>query len=341
MRIKGVTYDTGFINGGVSTKEIFDEVQVAREMRIIRRDLNCNGVRITGGDADRLERAAWLAAREGLEVWYCPFTCNLNREELKDFLLDAATRAARILGQGYPVVFVTGSEVSLFTKGFFSDLDLNDRIDVLKDPARLREKVPEVRKRLRAFFAAVIPLIRKRFPGTITYAALPFEAVDWTLFDIIATDGAYRNASNASSYRDSIRRFACQGKPAAITEFGCATYAGAGDHPGYGLWNIEWEQGRPLRMNGRFVRSETEQANYITALLDIFQAENVDAAFVTSFASWHLPHRQDPLYDLDMASYAIVKVGSDQDTLTYPGMDWEPKESFRALAAWMPVNTSG
>jgi hypothetical protein len=58
MRIKGITYDTGFINAGVSTKEKFEPGIVQREMHIIKNDLHCNAVRITGGDKDRLEIAA-------------------------------------------------------------------------------------------------------------------------------------------------------------------------------------------------------------------------------------------------------------------------------------------
>ncbi len=72
MRGNGITYDTGFFNAGVSTREPFDPEIVRREMRIIRGDLRCNAVRITGGDPDRLEIAAVHAADIGLEVWFSP-----------------------------------------------------------------------------------------------------------------------------------------------------------------------------------------------------------------------------------------------------------------------------
>lgn len=215
MRIKGVTYDTGFINSGVTTKEIFDTKIIAREMQIIKKDLHCNAVRITGGDADRLEITAKLAANAGLEVWYCPFTCDLTIKELKNFLIDAAERAEQIRSTGAEVVFVTGSEVTLVTKGFFSDDKFDDRLLLLKDPAKLREKIPEVRNRLNEFFKELMPLIREKFHGKISYASLPFEAVDWSLFDIIATDGAYRTAGNAAHYENSIESFVNQDKPAS------------------------------------------------------------------------------------------------------------------------------
>ena len=50
MRGKGINYDTGFINMGHSSRETFDLDVVRREIRIIRDDLHCNTIRVTGGD---------------------------------------------------------------------------------------------------------------------------------------------------------------------------------------------------------------------------------------------------------------------------------------------------
>ena len=70
MRGKGINYDTGFLSAGTSTHEPFDPEIVRREMRVIRDDLHCNAVRISGGDPKRLEIAATHAAAAGLEVWF-------------------------------------------------------------------------------------------------------------------------------------------------------------------------------------------------------------------------------------------------------------------------------
>ena len=334
MRTRGVTYDTGFINAGVNTKEIFDPNIVEREMQIIKNDLHCNAVRITGGDADRLETTAKLAAGTGLQIWYCPFTCNLTEEELQHFLVDAAERAERIRGMGAEVVFLTGSEITFFTKGFFSDDEINDRVELFKDPGKLREKIPEVRVKLNAFLSEIVPLVRKKFHGKISYASIPFEGVDWMLFDIISTDGAYRTAATKPFFQKSIRSLVSQGKPVAITEFGCGTFTGAGDKAADSVWLIDWVDGKPHKLSGSFVRDEKEQASYILELLQIFDAEKVEAVFVTSFAAYSLPHREDPIYDLDMASYGVVKVYEDKFGETYPDLRWEPKESFYALAEY-------
>jgi hypothetical protein len=67
MRARGISYDTGFIVEGRTSRELFDPEVVRRELRIIRDDLHCNAVRVMGGDPERLELAATYAADLGLE----------------------------------------------------------------------------------------------------------------------------------------------------------------------------------------------------------------------------------------------------------------------------------
>jgi hypothetical protein len=332
MRIKGITYDTGFINAGVSTKETFEPTLVQREMQIIKQDLHCNAVRITGGDINRLEQVAELAAAEGLQVWYCPFTCDLTTDELLAFLVESAQRAERIRSQGAEVVFLTGSEISLFTKGFFQGETLTDRLKLIKDPTNLREQIPQVRNRMKDFLSRVVPQVREKFFGPISYASIPFEGIDWQLFDFIATDGGYRSAAIAPYFQQGIRTLVSQGKPVAITEFGCGTYRGAAEQGARADWIIEWVDGKAHHLNGIYIRDEDEQASCILELLELFETENVDAVFVNTFARYDLPHGEEPRLDLDLASGGVVKVYADRLGDTYPTMPWEPKKVFKAIA---------
>src|SRR5262249_49425137 len=159
MRGKGITYDTGFINAGVSTHEPFDSGVVKREMQIIRDDLHCNAVRITGGDPDRLEIAAIHAASAGLEVWFCPFTCDLTADELLRFLAAGADRAEGLRRQGAAVVLLTGSELSLFNIGFLPGDTLKDRLDLLTTPQRLREAIVQVPARVNDFLGKAVAVV--------------------------------------------------------------------------------------------------------------------------------------------------------------------------------------
>jgi len=341
MRGKGITFDTGFLSAGTSTREPFDPEVVRREMRVIRDDLHCNAVRVTGGDPDRLKIAATHAADAGLEVWLCPFTNGLTQDELLDLLADCAEHAERLRRNGTEVVMLTGSELSLFTLGFLPGERLEERLALVADPLRVRPMIAEVRARINDFLRRAVDVVRARFGGKVSYASLPLEGVDWAPLDIISTDAAYRTATTAAHFRENIRAFVAQGraqgKVVAITEFGCTTHRGAADGGG-DLDLVVWgDDGRPARLNGEYVRDEDEQATYLREVLEVFEAEGVDNAFVNTFARYDLPHRSDPREDFDMASFGVVKVldgRSGARGQRYPDMPWEPKTAFTTLADW-------
>src|SRR5215472_12982109 len=165
MRAKGINYDTGFISAGTTTREPFDPRVVKREMQIIRDDLHCNAVRVTGGYPERLEIAATYAAEAGLEVWFCPFTNNLTEEELLEVLADCAERAECLRQKGAEVVFLTGSELSLMTAGILPGETLVDRMALLAEPQRLRPLIPEIRARMNELLAKAVEVVRTRFRG--------------------------------------------------------------------------------------------------------------------------------------------------------------------------------
>ena len=99
---------------------------------------------------------------------------------------------------------------------------------------------------------------------------------------------------------------------------------------------IEYDEdtGAPVRLNGDYDRDEAGQAAYLRELLEIFDTEGVDGAFVFLFALYGFPHRPDgdPRDDLDLASLGIVKVLEGRRGDTYPDMAWEPKAAFAAVA---------
>ncbi|MEV4670725.1 hypothetical protein AB0K34_03640 [Actinomadura sp. NPDC049382] len=335
MRAKGITYDTGFIRNGQNSREHFDPALAERELRIIRDDLHCNAVRVTGGDPARLELAATLAADLGLEVWFSPYPLELTTEEMLTLFADCAERAERLRLRGAEVVFVAGAELSLMNKGFLPGDSLDERVELLSRPKGLRELVTEASGRVNAFLGDAVKLVRERFGGRVTYAAIHLDFVDWTPFDIVSMD-LYRSADIADRFAEGVRALVAQGKPVAITEFGSSCFRGAGDVGARGLEIVEYDEdtGAPVRLDGEYTRDEAGQAAYLSESLDVFEAEGVDSAFVFIFALYDHPHRPggDPRYDLDLASYGIVKVLEDGHGTTYPDMPWEPKVAFTAVA---------
>lgn len=331
-----MTYDTGFIRHGKISRESFDPVIVRRELAIIRDDLHCTAVQLIGGDPERLELAARWAAELGLEVWFSPYPLELTPAEILALFADCAERAERVRKGGADVVFVAGVELSVMNRDFMPGGAVDERLRLLlSDPGRRAEKLARVRTRVNDFLREAVAVIRERFAGRVTYAAIPFEVADWALFDIVSVE-LIRSAEVAGQYRDGVRRLVAGGKPVAITGFGVTAYRGAGDRGAHAMEIVEYDAGTgaPVRLTEDLDRDEAEQARYLSELLEIFDAEGVDAAFVFLFALDGFPHRPDgdPREDLDMASPGIVKVLDGRHGDTYPDMAWEPKAAFAAVA---------
>ncbi|MFD0023906.1 hypothetical protein [Streptomyces sp. NPDC058382] len=337
MRARGISYDTGFVRGGATSRKSFDPAQVRHELRVIRDDLHCNAVRVMGGDPDRVELAAAYAADLGLEVWFSPYPLELSTDAMLSLFADCADRAERIRLRGAEVVFVTGAELSLMDRGFLPGDSTEERVASLRGPDF---PFGEVSARVNDFLGEAVALVRERFGGRVTYAAVPLERVDWAPFDIVSLD-LYRSAAVADRFADGIRDLGAlaRGKPVAITEFGSAGYLGAGGRGAEGLDIVEYgKDAGPVRLNGRYARDEAGQATYLRELLEAFEAGGVDSAFVFTFALYDHVHRPDgdPRDDLDLASYGIVKVYedgcADRVGAVYPGLPWEPKAAFTAVA---------
>jgi hypothetical protein len=336
MRAKGMTYDTGFVYRGTISREVFDPAVVERELGIIRDDLHCNAVQLIGGDPARLELAGRLAAALGLEVWFSPYPLEHTNAEILCLFVDCAERAERLRQEGADVVFVAGVELSIMNRDFMPGDSVPDRLEqLLGEPDRRQEKIAEIGARLNEFLATAVAAIRERFRGRLTYCAVPMERIDWAPFDVVSLE-LIRSAAVAAEFRQGVRRLVAGGKPVAITGFGTAAYRGAGDKGGRFMEIVEADEttGAPLRLDGPYVRDEAGQAAYLADLLDIFQSEGVDSAFVFLFALESYPHRPagDPRDDLDLASPSIVKVLEGRSGETYPDMAWEPKAAFRAVA---------
>ena len=332
-----MTYDTGFVRNGHSSRERFDPHLVERELTIIRDDLHCNAVQIIGGDPDRLELAARLAAGLGLEVWFSPYPLELTTDEILALLVDCAQRAELLRAAGAEIVLVAGVELSIMNQGFVDGAVVGERVERLfADDAGRPGRIAELRRRLDTFLRAAVPALRERFHGRITYAAIQFEGIDWELFDI-ATFELIRSKEVAGIFRAAVRSLVDQPKPVAITGFGCATWRGAGDVAPRSMEIVENDEvtGRPVRLDGEYERDEAGQAGYLGELLEIFDGEGVDSAFVFLFALEDYPHRPggDPRDDLDLAGLGIVKVLDGRTGSTYPDMPWEPKQAFDAVAA--------
>jgi hypothetical protein len=331
MKRKGVCYDVGRVMMGEDWRPTFDPHMVHCELEIIKNDLHCNAVRICGLDLDRLLLATEDALKQGLDVWLSPEMWDKSQQETLDYLVKAAVAAEKLRSSSsQQLVLSIGSELTLFMQGIVEGTNFMERMG---HPAFWEQiKAGVHNKPLNGFLTRANKATRQVFHGNVTYFSVPLETVDWSLFDFVGVD-MYREARIKDSFGDLIKRYFAHHKPVIIGEFGCCTYQGAEDAGGKG-WAIVDFSTMPLQLNGEYVRDEGLQARELTDVLSILDGVGIDGAFVFTFVSPTSPYNEDPKYDLDMASYSLVKSYADKHGVTYPDMPWEPKESFKAVAKY-------
>jgi hypothetical protein len=116
-------------------------------------------------------------------------------------------------------------------------------------------------------------------------------------------------------------------------EFGCCTYQGAEDKGGIGWAIVDWKKAPP-ELKGNYLRDEETQAGYLLELLEIFEAERLFAAFAFTFILENYVYNPDARYDLDMASYGLVKPVANNSQGRGKDLPWLPKQSFYKLGSY-------
>ncbi len=282
MNPKGVVYETGRIVDGRSWRPEFDPAETRRELAIIRNDLHCNAVKITGDDIGRVTAVAADALEQALEPWLSPDVWDQDADAALDYVAEAA-RSAGELHRQWPgrVVLVVASELTLFTRGIIEGSTVIERA---KNPALWdRVRSGALNAPVNDFLSRASRAVRPAFEGSITYASLFFEPVDWTLFDFVAAN-LYRDAGMRSMMDGVLRRLLGHDRPVIITEFGCCTYQGVADDGAMG-WEIMEYHGRtqPPTLRGAHRRDETGQADELTSLLALFDGAGAGGTFVNTF----------------------------------------------------------
>ncbi|MGW6014233.1 abortive phage infection protein [Streptomyces sp. NPDC055210] len=325
---RGVVYTVG---AGETPGTAWSGRRMRGDIRAIAHDLHADTVEVTGDGVGRLTATADEVAERGLHVWLQPTLGDVPEKQILDHLAEAGRHGERLRRQGARVTLAVGCEFWLFVPGIVPGADVFERI------ANLQKEdfdLAGMQRRLAAFTAKAAGVGRSVFRGKLSYAAAQdasFENVDWNLFDIVGID-YYSYFPQRARYVAELRRFLRWGKPVAITEFGTCTFVGAPERGGMG-WDAVDHSKEPPEIKGGLVRSERVQAAYLTDLLDVFESMNLYAAMAFEFVTADAPHRPDnPRYDLDMASYAVVKPLKDRPGDPDSPWHWEPKQAFHALA---------
>lgn len=329
LTYRGVVYEVG---EGETPGTAWSARRVRADMRAIRHDLHSDSVKVTGDGVERLTATADAAAERGLRVWLEPTLADAPEWEILDHLAETGRYAERLRRQGADVHLSVGCEFWLFVPGILPGDDVFERIENLTngtfDPERMI-------RRLHRFTARAAAVGRSVFHGPLTYASAEVETaewgVDWDLFDIVGLD-YYGYHPDRASYIQDLRQHVRPGKPLSVNEFGTCTFKGAPEQGGMGWAAVDYTKDPPEVKPG-LVRSERTQAAYLMDVLGAFEEMGLYAAMAFTFVTPDAPHRpDDPRYDYDTASYALVKPLKDRPDDPASGWHWEPKESFHALS---------
>ncbi len=337
LSIKGICYDVGtrYTPTFITRAELNAEI-MQRELRVIKKDLNCNAVRIYGEDIKRLIECSKIALNFGLQVWLSPRLINGSENEILVYIKNCAIEAEKLRRINQNIVFIVGNELTLDMKGLvpgdtYQERGYNLIGNVIVNLFKSIFGANTPNKMLNSFLRIAVNEIKLYFKGKITYASGNWEEVDWSIFDIIGINH-YLNITNRNNYRQKLGELKHFKKPITILEFGCGSYKGAENKGGSSYNIVDWNKQRP-EIKGNSIRDENVQAKYILDLLNIFSQEGLYGAFVYTFVETHyLADDDNPLYDLDTASFNIIKVYPDWHEKAYIKGHIIPKKSFSALA---------
>jgi hypothetical protein len=344
MQIKGVNYDVGTVMG-VDWRPDYDPKVVQRELEIIKTDLHCNAVGISGKDIARVLLTAEAAISHGLDAWLNPSDWSDKPPAHTLAYITQAAKAAQPLHERFPgkVVLSIGSEFTLFMQGIIPGKTLRQRARTLRKTDTI--KTGQHNQPLNDFLSKAVAEVRKVFGGSVMYRSLVWEHVDWSNFDIVGVDH-YWAEQIEDQYVDMVKPLFTYGKPVINTGFGFGTttapvtgmLATLGDLPFFRiLLHQQPVIGRFIRPKLKVVneRDEALQATRLMNNLKLLDEANFSGAFMDTFILPTYPYSDIPKYDLDRASENLVKYFENgRHGTTYPDMTWEPKEAFRAVAEY-------
>jgi len=340
-KFRGIVYDVGLnFNGQELSVKNFDPALVECDLSAVRKDLHATAVRIEGEDIQRLVTSSRIAHKLGLSVFFNPWKMNADADELVPYFAHAAEEAERLKNEGVDIVFVAGCEYPIFNKGIFPGDTLMDRLGWFIghavaddfDSTKYIEDFAQKWKELNRLLKSFVDAIRPKFSGPVTYAAMQFEQIDWSIFDIVGVDH-YRAGETAEKYVAELDRYR-KNKPLVVMEVGSCAYVGAGKLGGGGFTLLE---GTNPDGTGKFkggvipIRSEHEQADYIETQVKLLSNAGVDGVFIYVF-SFPLYPIDEGARDLDMMSFSLVKTYPHNDPKSKMMPPWEPKEAFHRLA---------
>ena len=277
--IKGIVYTTAVVQEFYQMPPTED--QMKEHLFVIKNELGCNGIRITG-DIDEISyKCAEMAIDLGYEcIVLSPFWINYTPEDTVSRMVYFSKDAEKLREKHDGVLLNLVEEPSTTPRGILDD---SPSWKVRTGMIPQKYKDPRWHKRYQKFLEDLIDA-SKHFNGKrlIGFGSWEWETAEWRDLDIeIVGDshywypnyGDWSNPNNSYiTHMNSVRVF---GKPYYITEWGSCTYKGAWER-GADAWRDAMSMSAPY--------NEEEQVNAIERYAQMFNnANKVDAIFLFEF----------------------------------------------------------
>ena len=218
-------------------------------------------------------------------------------------------------------------------RGIIDGRRFNQRVRNVRSNWLTGTATPRHDKPLNAFLTRAVQAVREVYGGPVSYASLPFEHVDWDMFDLIGVDH-YWHERIKDRYLARLEPLLASGKPVVITEFGFLTRTGAEQAGPIGAENFQ-----PLSMllhmtpvTRRFVRprvktvherNEDLQARCLTSQLRLRTPPESTARSSTPsplpYGSMRATRSTTSTPTASASSSPLLAAGTAPPTRTWPG----------------------
>jgi len=280
IKHKGVCYCAGRVAPEWGSNPNPTTEEMSEQLDTICGELGCNAIAIfAGGDhEDALIQCGRLAIEKGFErVYVGPEYMSASPEETVERIGGLAPEIRKLRDASDSIVYMVGHEFGLETGGIIPGSDWFERIRyTLQHPS---DWLGRVSAELPTMFKQIIRVCREKYGYPIAYRAAIWETdlVPWSdpIFQSVNSD-AYVMPKYAGWTTDwiadhlrSLRRY---GKPVNSSEWGCQTFAGAGEIAGVSPLFV---QERPY--------DEDEQADYIRSYSEMLNRSRIDGCYYTVY----------------------------------------------------------